>query len=240
MSDFFKTTIGDAELYFGDAIEILPTLGECSDVIVSDPPYVLTYGGPDGSMGGCLSPENYDNKGGLVECNIDWPDFMPLLYNALRGNAHCWTMCNNRHVQGMLNAAEKAGFRFHNLAVWDKGTATPNRWLMKNCEFIGFFYKGKAKFVNDCGAKQLIYVPNEDYGGHPTVKPVGLCENYIVQSSMPQQTVLDPFMGVGSTGIAALKSGRKFIGIEISDKWYKAAVKRMIDFYEQPRQLGMF
>lgn len=219
-----KETIGEATLYLGDAMEILPTLGECADLIVSDPPYELTSGGKSKDWN---VAKGYDNSGAIVSCDIDWPDFMPLFYNALIGDSHAYVMCNNRHVQNMLNAAEQAGFRFHNLLVWDKGTATPNRWYMKNCEFTGFLYKGKAKFVNDCGAKQLIKVPQENYGTHPTTKPVALMQHYIEQSSKRGDVVLDPFMGSCSTGAAAIKSGRKFIGIEMEEKYFLDSCRRI-------------
>lgn len=220
-----KEIIGDCELYLGDSIKILPTLK--ADLIITDPPYKLTYGGCHGSLGGKLSQENYDNKGGIVECDIDWADFMPLLFNALNHDSHAYVMCNNRHVQNMLFEGEKAGFKFHNLLVWDKGNATPNRWYMKNCEFTGFLYKGRAKFVNDCGAKQLIYIPQEPYGDHPTPKPVMLMRHYIEQSSNLGDVVLDPFMGVASTAIAAMQSNRKFIGIEIDEKFFDISCKRI-------------
>lgn len=229
--------IGDTELWHGDALEILPKLK--ADLLVCDPPYKLTYGGHHGSLGGKLSPENYDNKGGIVNCDIDWPDFMPLCYQALNDNSHAYVMCNNRHIQNMLNAAEQAGFDFHNMLVWDKGNATPNRWFMKNCEFTGFFYKGKAKFINDCGAKQLLYVPQEAYGEHPTVKPTMLMSHYIEMSSKKGDTVLDPFMGSCSTGYAALKSDRKFIGIEKDEKYFNLAVKRINEFYDNNHQESM-
>lgn len=225
--------IGDCTLYLGDTMEILPELGECADLLVSDPPYELTYGGCHGSLGGKLSTENYDNKGGIVTCDIDWGDFMPVLYGSLRRDSHAYIMCNNRHVQNMLNEADKSGFRFHNLLVWDKGTATPNRWYMKNCEFTGFFYKGKAKFLNDCGAKQYIHVPQEQWGGHPTPKPTALMQHYIENSTKAGETVLDPFMGVASTGVACARSNRKFIGIELDQKYFDLACKRVEEAYKQ-------
>ena len=173
---FHKIEIGPHVLYHGDMQEILPALGECADMLLSDPPYELTSGGGTPSngrrMSGKFNPENYCNDGNIVACDIDWPDFMPLMYGALRRDAHAYVMCNNRHVSNCENAAMAAGFRFHNWLVWDKGNATPNRWYMKNLEFVGFFYKGRAKFINDCGSKQLIYVPQEPYGDHPTPKPV--------------------------------------------------------------------
>jgi DNA modification methylase len=223
-----KETIGDATLYLANSIELLPSLGECADLVVTDPPYKLESGGnTTGEMKGKFAVGTYDNSGSIVACDIDWPDFMPLLFDALRGDAHAYVMANNRHVQAMLNAADDSGFRFHNLLVWDKGNATPNRWFMKNCEFTGFFFKGKAKYVNDCGAKQLLYVPQEPYGNHPTPKPVMLMRHYIEQSSKPGQVVLDPFMGVGSTGVAALRSGRKFIGVELDESFFDLACRRI-------------
>lgn len=236
-----KIDIQNITIYHGDSVEILPKLGECADLVLTDPPYRLTSGGKDtGEMGGCLSPEQYSNSGSIVECDIDWPDFMPLLYDSMRGDSHCYTMCNNRNVHGMLNAAENAKFGFHNLLVWDKGTATPNRWYMKNLEFVGFFYKGKAKYINDMGSKQLIYVAQEDYGDHPTTKPTALMENYIRQSTQEGQTVLDPFCGVGSTLLAAAKSGRKAIGIELDEEWFNLAIKRIENYYSKPKQTAMF
>lgn len=237
-----KIVIGDATLYHGDTMEILPTLGEIADLIVCDPPYKLTSGGaaPHGSIAEWQLAEDYNNDGSLVECNVDWPDFMPLFYNSMRGDSHCYAMANNRHVQGMLNAAEKAEFRFHNLLTWDKGDCTPNRFYMKNTEFIGFFYKGKAKWINNMSSQQLIFCPQENYMKHPTSKPTLLMEYLIRNSSQEKETVLDPFMGVCSTGLAALRSGRKFIGIEISDKWFAASVRRIEDYYNKPQQIAMF
>lgn len=234
-----KVIIGDAVLYHGDSIKILPELGECADMVFTDPPYLLTSGGNGDYVDWQIS-HDYDNTGAVVTCDIDWKDFMPLLFKSMRGDSHCYTMCNNRHVKEMIIQAEECGLRQHNLCVWDKGSCTPNRWYMKNIEFIGMFFKGKAKFINNCSSQQLIYCPQENYGGHPTTKPTALCEFYIRNSSNEGQTVLDPFMGVGSTGLAALKSGRKFIGIELEKKWFDKSVKRLEDFYNKPQQISMF
>ncbi len=219
--------IGDCTLYHGDAMEILP--GMVADCIVVDPPYRLVSGGnTTGEMGGCFAHDEYDNSGSIVECDIDWGDFMPLLSAALP-LGHAYIMANNRNVLPMLAAAEVARFGFHNILVWDKGSATPNRWYMKNCEFIGFFYKGKAKYINDCGAKQLISCPQIDETKHPTEKPVSLMRYYIEQSTMPGQIVLDPFMGSGTTGVAAAACGRQFIGIEKNEEFFEMAVRRIRD-----------
>ena len=222
-------------------MEFLKELHEVADCIVADPPYLLTSGGKSGLMRGIFAPEEYDNGGGLVPCDIDWPDFMPLLFQALRDPGHAYIMCNNRHVQAMLNAAEEAGFYFHNLLVWDKVSAVMNRWYMKNCEFVGFFSKGKAFSINDCSQKQLISCPQVDVSGqfiddgkpHATEKPVPLMQMYIENSTKPGQIVLDPFMGSGSTGVAAQRSGRVFIGVEKDPRFFKMASARIIAEFEK-------
>ncbi|GLI99151.1 methyltransferase [Sphingobium sp. BS19] len=226
-------TIGRATLYCGDAREIVPMLDPV-DLVCTDPPYLLTYGGHHGSFGGKLSSSVYDNKGGIVECAIEWSEFMPLIFEVLKPDSHAYIMANNRHVRNLLNSAANAGLKFHNLLVWDKGTATANRWYMKNLEFTGFFYKGKAFFINDCGSKQLIRCPNILNSPHPTEKPIALMAHYISNSTTSGAVVLDPFMGVGSTGVAAIQMGRDFVGCEIETKYFDIACRRI----EQAQRQG--
>ena len=138
--------------------------------------------------------------------------------------------------EDITKRAKKAGFDFHNLLIWDKGTVTPNRWYMKGCEFVGFFYKGTAKSINNCSSKALVKYPQIDETMHPTEKPVGLMQHYIENSTQPGQTVIDPFMGTSTTGVACVKSGRKFVGIEIDQEWFDVACERIENQYKQPVQ----
>lgn len=231
MNDFsVSQKIGDATIMCADAMDIMRGMvkaGAGVDCIVTDPPYKLTSGGPSGLLRGAFDPEIYDNSGSIVQCDIDWPDFMPLLFQVLLPDSHAYVMANNRNVEAMLCEATKAGFRFHNLLVWDKITATPNRWYMKNCEFIGFFFKGTAKMIADCSAKQLIRCPQKDVTGHPTEKPVALMENFIRQSTKEGDMVFDPFMGTGTTGVAAANAKRRFLGIEIDESHFHTASGRL-------------
>ena len=234
-----KIEIGESILYHGDALKILPVLieeGLQADCLVSDPPYLLTSGGAtEGGMHERLGGAGYNNGGHLVACDLDWTDFMPLFHAAL-GRGHAYVMANNRNVQAMLNAAQAAEFEFHNLLVWDKVTATPNRWYMKNCEFTGLFYKGKARAINDCASMSCIRQPHTDESNHPTEKPVSLMQHYITNSTEPGGLVIDPFMGSGSTGVAALKSGRRFVGIELEKSHFRESARRIEEAsrYVQP------
>lgn len=205
--------------------------GEC---IVTDPPYKLTSGGntkhPDSMSGGWI--DDYANTGEIIDCDIEWDEVAQICFNLLR-EGHAYIMANSRNVQPLLNSAENAGFGFHNLLIWDKRTATPNRWYMKNLEFTAFLFKGKAKRINDCSAKQLISCPQIDESEHPTEKPVQLMRYYIENSTQPGDTVIDPFCGTGTTGVAAILSGRNFIGIESNEKWYNVAKARLEEAQKQ-------
>ena len=99
---------------------------------------------------------------------------------------------------------------------------------MKNCEFTLFLRKGKAKFIHNCGSKQIHQFKNIiGNKSHPTEKPVELMKFYIENSSNTGDVVLDPFMGAGSTGIACMECRRNFIGIEIDERFFEIAEKRL-------------
>lgn len=226
--------IGAATLYLADCREVLPLVSGAG-LLCSDPPYRLTSGGKyTGEMGGAFAVGTYDNDGSIVDCDIEFEDWMPLAFAALADDADAYVMANDKNQNAAQNAMLDAGFKFHNLLVWDKGTATPNRWYMKNLEFTIYSWKGRARTINDAGAKQLIRCPQVDVTQHPTEKPVALMRHYIVNSTDAGATVLDPFMGTGTTGVAALESGRAFIGIESSEKWFDVACDRLSRRGERP------
>lgn len=225
--------IGDCDLYLADFMEIHSEL-ESADCVVTDPPYLIGSGGNAKEvMGGKFSRESYNNSGKIIACDIGWSEFMPLIYSSMKDPAHAYVMANNRNVQALLNSAEAAGLYFHNLLIWNKGSGTPNRWYMKNLEYTGFFSKGKAFAINDCGSMQLANVPNLKGQNHPTAKPVELMLHYIRNSTKAGETVLDPFMGGGATMAACAKSGRKGVGVEIDPDHFELACKTIHQAYSQ-------
>lgn len=228
--------IGDATLYLGDAMAILPALPK-TDLVVSDVPYALTTGGVSKSsktMSGIFAAHNYRNDGQLIMATVPFPDMMEAIYGALADDADCYVMSNDKNVHPIMTAAFDAGFSLHNLLAWDKITPTANRWYMKNLEFTLYLWKGRARTINNPSSKQLIRGGIEKEVGHPTEKPVHLMAEYIVNSSHREQTVLDPFMGSGTTGVAAVRLRRKFIGIEIDPKWFEVACDRVENAYRHP------
>jgi len=225
----------NVSLYLGDCREILPTLGK-ADLVVTDPPYLLTSGGDTvsrRSLGGWLGGAAYGNNGKPVACEISWPEIMQLLFAALKDDSDAYVMANDKNVNQALNAAALADFGFHNLLVWDKRNAVANRWYMKNCEFVLYLWKGKAKAIRFPGSAQLCSIPNRPDAEHPTSKPAELMAHFIANSSEVGATILDPFMGVGSTGVAAARRARGFVGIEIEKEYFEIACRRISDALKQ-------
>jgi site-specific DNA-methyltransferase (adenine-specific) len=228
--------IGNATLHLGNALDVLPTIA-AADLVCSDPPYRVSKGGfasnlqLEGGFGGWM--KDYGNQGDIVECDIEFADWMPAVFAALGERAHAYFMSNGRNVKDMQSAAEGAGFRFHTLLVWDKRTALPNKYYQNVTEFGLFMFKGKARTINDPASKNLVTIFQRDESAHPTEKPVELMRLWIGNSSSVGDTVLDPFMGSGTTGVAALQINRSFVGIEKDARWFDIACRRIEDAQRQ-------
>jgi DNA modification methylase len=230
-----KEIIGDCTLYLGNALDILPTLDR-ADLCVSDVPYRLTTGGVSKSsktMSGIFAAHNYANDGQLVMSTIEWEDMACPIFAALKDDADCYIMCNDKNLKPALVSFTDAGFGLHNVLTWDKKTPTPNRWYMKNIEFTLYLWKGAAKTINDPSSKQGVTGNQVDQSNHPTEKPVWLMEYYISNSSAIGDVVLDPFMGSGTTLVACARLGRSGVGIELDEAHYDAACHRVRATYSQ-------
>lgn len=220
------TVIGPHLLFLGDCLDILPTIGMV-DCVVTDPAYPTISGGtPDDASrpSGILA----DNDGKIFAEN-DTPvsAWLPVVAAAMRDPAHAYLMTNFYNLETMLSECRRAGLGIHNLLVWRKNNATPNRWYMKDVEYTVFARRGPAFPINDCGSKTCFEAPSVRDRAHPTQKPVELMQGYIENSTQPSGVVLDPFMGVATTGVACHQSGRRFIGIEKDPSYYWLAVERM-------------
>jgi site-specific DNA-methyltransferase (adenine-specific) len=234
-------TIGNIRLILGDMRKVLPELGLKAKLVLTDPPYRLTSGGKaTGELGGCFANDVYDNSGALFDM-VDWQEMAGLIHVSLADDADAIVMASDREEASARQAFQKAGFEFHRLLVWNKITATPNRWYMPNCEFGIYLYKGRARRITDCGSKALIqcaqkdvshqylgaHVPAKERRPHATEKPVALMGHWMKNSTDLGDLVLDPFMGSGTTMVAAARTGRAGIGIELDPKWFDVACARV-------------
>ena len=171
----------------------------------------------------------YTKDGKLFEYNeIKFSEWLPELFRVLKVGTHCYIMVNARNLKDLWQDAENEGFVFQQLIVWDKGNSLPNKYYLNSYELILMLRKGNARNINELGTKNILYVPNIMRNKlHPTEKPVDLMKILIENSTDQGQVVLDPFMGVGSTGVACKELERDFIGIEIDEKYFNIAKQRI-------------
>lgn len=218
-------------IHLCDAVNGLAALPDRSvDMIFTDPPYRTISGGAgvagDGSPSGVLAK----NDGLIFKYNdIDISEYANGLYRVLKSPGHCYVMCNLLNLWRFHSVLTGVGFQVHNLLVWKKNTTNPNRWYMKNCEYVLFLRKGPARQIYTPSEQTVISVDTVAPRNktHPTEKPVDLIRRYILASSLPGEMVLDPFAGTGSTGVACHETGRKFIGFEIDPAYWVAGNDRL-------------
>ena len=228
------------KLINGNCLDTLKNIpNESIDLIVTDPPYPTTSRGNAGNSGGMLQKDI--NKKGKVFTynNINCKEYAPEFYRLLKDGSHCYVMTNHINLIDMLNTFTDVGFHFIKSLIWNKGNKIMGQYYMSQYEYILFFRKGKGKKINNCGTSDILSISNKktkDKDGkniHDTEKPVELMEVLVNNSSQENELVLDPFMGVGSTGIACIKNKRNFIGIEIDENYFNIAKNRIEEIEEQ-------
>ena len=224
-------------IYNKDCLDVLKNIPDNSiDLIVTDPPYLTTSRGNAGNSGGMLQKDV--NKKGKVFTynNINCKKYAPEFYRVLKDGSHCYVMTNHINLIDMLNTFTDVGFHFIKSLIWNKSNKIMGQYYMSQFEYILFFRKGRGKKINNCGTSDILSIPNKktkDKGGkniHDTEKPIELMEVLVNNSSQENELVLDPFMGVGSTGIACIKNNRNFIGIEIDENYFNIAKSRLEEF----------
>lgn len=220
----------------GDCLDLMKGIpNESVDLIVTDPPYPTTARGNAGNSGGMLQKDI--NKKGQVFTynNIDCSMYAPEFYRLLKDGSHCYVMTNHVNLIKMLNTFTDCGFRFIKSLVWDKGNKIMGQYYMSQFEYILFFRKGKGIKINNCGTADILSIPNKktkDENGknlHDTEKPVELMKILIENSTQENGIVIDPFLGIGTTAIACVKTNRHYIGFELDPQYYDIACKRLYE-----------
>jgi len=227
------------DIYNSDCLTVLNNIKTNSiDCLITDPPYKIVEGGKTitkSSCSGMLRPAKHDDKtdigldnGKLFKhCDIEFKEWLPEIYRVLKDGTDAYIMTNARNLKQLWIEAEKIGFKFHNILVWEKDTNTPNRWYMQSLEFILYLFKPPAKIIKNPGTKNIFKIRSVKNRKHPTQKPIELMKIMIENSTSENDTVIDPFMGSGSTGVACKHLNRNFIGIELDEKYFKIAEKRI-------------
>lgn len=214
-----KVEIGNATLYLGDCLEILPTLGKV-DACITDPPYGISY---------IYARRKCGPTEMLANDDVAPLEAVQLMAERLADSGAMY-LATRFDVAAMWNdALRESGLTLKTPIFWDKGNHTSGDLsgdFGAQVEVFIFAHKGRH-LLRGRRLANLWRFPREAAGDHPTPKPVPLMQQMVACSTDEGHTVLDPFAGSGTTGVACMNLGRKFIGIEIERKYFDIACERI-------------
>jgi site-specific DNA-methyltransferase (adenine-specific) len=218
---------GCFELFRADAVEWLRTLPSGGvDLVVTDPPYEsLEKHRAIGTTTRLKQSKASSNPWFRTFPNARFPELFAEIFRVLARDAHFYLFTDAETMFVAKPLAEAAGFRFWKPLVWDKRKIGMGYHYRARYELILFFEKGKRR-LRDLSVPDIIEHPRIR-GGYPSEKPAALSEVLVRQSSSPGDLVVDPFMGSGSVGAAALALGRRFMGSDISDEAVRLSQRRL-------------
>lgn len=242
--------IGDCTLYLGDCTEILPTIGMV-DHCITDPPYgvdvYLRMRSPDSAGGNRLHKiKGGDSltamkKGAIGDLGNMYTPVSEFCARAIGRWALIFSDAESIHLWREAQVA--AGMRYARTGIWIKPDAMPQ--MTGDRPGVGFepctITHSKAKMKWNGGGRPAAWTHFISKGAnrpdHPCPKPLSLMQQLVTDFTDEGEIVIDPFLGSGTTGAACVKMGRRFIGIEIDQKYFDGACKRIEDAY---RQADMF
>jgi site-specific DNA-methyltransferase (adenine-specific) len=215
------------ELSAQDAVAWLRALGtESVDLLITDPAYEsLEKHRAVGTTTRLKHSKSSSNDWFTIFPNARFGELFREAFRVLRRNTHFYLLCDAETMFVAKPHAEEAGFRFWKPLVWDKCSIGMGYHYRARYEFILFFEKGKRR-LNDLGLPDIISVPRIR-GGYPAEKPPEVAEVLITQSTVAGEVVVDPFMGSGSVGVAALRHGRRFLGNDLNPEAVQIAERRL-------------
>jgi site-specific DNA-methyltransferase (adenine-specific) len=218
------------ELSTQDAVSWLREMpGESLDLLITDPAYEsLEKHRAIGTTTRLKHSKASSNDWFTIFPNARFGELFQEVYRVLRQDSHFYLFCDAETMFVAKPEAEKAGFRFWKPLVWDKCTIGMGYHYRARYELILFFEKGKRR-LNDLGVADIITEPRIR-GGYPAEKPPEVAEVFVRQSSQPGDLVADPFMGSGSTGLAALRQQRRFLGNDLNAEAVRIAAARLREF----------
>lgn len=239
--------IGSCRLILGDCLEVMPLLEDNSiKMIWTDPPY--GHSNHDGDLNSSLNA-----KRGLESAPIanDGADSMRIVVDGmlkeasriLTDNSCCCCCCccggggPKPTFAWLAERMDRDGMQFFHSVIWDKKNPGLGWRYRRQHEMVMVAHKkdGKLAWANDEVTQRNIIdiMPNRERF-HPNEKPVELVKKFIALHTKEEDIVLDPFMGSASTGVACVALGRKFIGIELDEKYFDIACRRVEEAYKQP------
>ena len=214
-----------------DAYEAIKDIPDKSiDCIYTDIPYLIdNHGFGKSDLGNRMKNKTSDLKG--IDKGIDLSILNEFVRVMKKINIFVW--CSKLKIIELLNFFDTNGCRFE-LLVWKKDNPSPtcnNIWL-PDLEYCLYFREKGVPLNDGYELKSKWYASpinhhDKDLFTHPTIKPLQLVERHIKHATQPNDIVLDPFMGSGTTAVACKNTGRNFIGFEINPKWVQVATDRL-------------
>ena len=218
------------DLIQGDCLEYLKGLPDNSvDLVVTDPPYDINATGK-----GIITKRNIKYVEQIQGITKGFDDsVLPELERVLKG-INLYIFCSHNQIIPLLDYFVKERNCFYTILSWHKSNPLPtcNNTYLKDTEYCLFFRERGVPIYGTYHTKFTYYVTGINQTdkakyGHPTIKPLPLIQNYVLNSSKEGDVVLDPFMGSGTTGVACINTNRSFIGVEIDSNYYNIAQNRI-------------
>ncbi len=233
-------TIGRATLYLGDCLDVLEHV-EAADAVITDPPYcsgartsaaISGRGGMSRGQRWASSPIANDR---MTVTGFTWliRQVAQASYRILPDGGSFVSFIDWRQYPTLYAVIESVNFRAQQMVVWDKGDMALGNGFRNQHELIVHAAKGVPTVHHRGTANVLRCKRISSSEDHPTEKPVGIVTPLIQVVSAPEATILDPFMGSGTTGVAAVQANRNFIGIEVDSVFFDIACRRLDDAQRQ-------
>lgn len=218
-------------IYNMDCLEGMKLIPDGSvDLVVADPPYELQQKSGAGAFG----RKNRAYHQGIDHMQSGISNEMLDEMVRVCKHPNLYLFCSKEQLPQLLNYAVSHSLKY-DLLTWHKTNPVPtcNNKYLSDTEYIVFMRKG-ANLYGSYHTKRKYYisktnVEDKKLYGHPTCKPLEIIRNFVVNSTETGGVVLDPFIGSGTTAVAALMENRNYIGFELEEKYFLKSVERIQD-----------
>ena len=257
----FEDSGACVHLYQGNCLDLMDSMAQSHpggrfDLIFADPPYFLSNGGITCHAGRMVKVDKgaWDRSSGPElnhEFNQAW---LSRCQRLLKPHGSIWVSGTHHVIHSVGFAMQQLGMKMLNDITWEKPNPPPNLscryfthagetiiWAAKNERSKHVFNYGVMKSLNDGKQMKSVWrmtAPKREekaHGKHPTQKPIDLLERIILSSSNEGDVVFDPFAGSSTTGVAAIRTGRAFVGCELEDEFLVLSEKRLAAALEESR-----